>query len=250
LFDPVWIKSIVKAVVLPPGGPLLIAFAGLIAGRRWPRAGRALVATGLLSLVLLSMPVVAWLLLRSVEIAGPVTLDEVRTAQAIVIPGGGSRRNALEYGGDTLARLTLERVRFGAWLARQTGLPVLVSGGSVSGGTPEAMLMRDALESEFAQPVRWLDAESRNTLENAQRSAALLREAGVNRIALVMHGFDMRRAAAEFEQAGLAVVPAPTGLAPEGPDTVLDFLPSMAGLQGSYYALYEILGNAVRVLDR
>jgi hypothetical protein len=25
----------------------------------------------------------------------------------------------------------------------------------------------------------------------------------------------------------------------------MDFLPSMAGLQGSYYALYEILANAI-----
>jgi hypothetical protein len=29
---------------------------------------------------------------------------------------------------------------------------------------------------------------------------------------------------------------------------VLDYLPAINGLQGSYYALYEILGNAVRVV--
>jgi hypothetical protein len=37
----------------------------------------------------------------------------------------------LEYGGDTLGRLTLERVRYGARVAKKTGLPVLVAGGSV-----------------------------------------------------------------------------------------------------------------------
>ena len=212
--------------------------------------GRALVGIGTLTLLVLSIPAVAWLLLCAVESGPPLVQEQARTAQAIVIPGGGSRRGALEYGGDTLARLTLERVRYGARIARQTGLPILVTGGSVSGGTPEGMLMREALESEYGQPVRWVESESRTTHENAQRSAALLRAEGVTRILLVMHAFDMRRAAAEFEAAGLSVIAAPTGLAGTAPDNVLDFLPSISGLQGSYYALYEILGNAVRVLGR
>jgi uncharacterized SAM-binding protein YcdF (DUF218 family) len=250
LIDPVWLKALIKALVLPPTGPLLVALAGLIAWRRWPRAGRALVILGMLSLLVLSLPVVASLLQRALETAVPIALEDARAAQVIVIPGGGTRRDAPEYGGDTLARLTLERVRYGARLARATGLPVLVTGGSVFGGTPEAILMRDALEAEFAQPVRWIEPASRTTKENAQRSAALLRAAGISRVVLVMHGFDMRRAQAEFEATGLSVVPAPTGLAPQGPDSVLDFVPSMAGLQGSYYALYEILGNLARSLDR
>jgi uncharacterized SAM-binding protein YcdF (DUF218 family) len=249
LIDPVWVRTLLKAVLLPPAGPLLVAVFGLIVWRRWPRTGRALIGLGTISLFLLSVPAVAWLLQRSIESAPPVSLEEARTAQAIVIPGGGIRRDAPEYGGDTLARLTLERVRYGARLARETRLPVLVSGGAVFGGTPEAVLMRNALEDEFAQPVQWVESGSRTTRENAQRSAAVLREAGVTRIVLVMHGFDMRRAAAEFSAAGLSVVRAPTGLAPPGPDSVADLLPSMAGLQGSYYALYEILGNAARAVD-
>ncbi|MBK7593641.1 MAG: YdcF family protein, partial [Betaproteobacteria bacterium] len=81
---------------------------------------------------------------RRFPAAGP---DQGESAQAIVIPGGGVRRNAPEYGGDTLGRLTLERVRYGARLAKQTGLPLLVTGGSVTGNTvPEAVLMKEALE--------------------------------------------------------------------------------------------------------
>ena len=63
----------------------------------------------------------------------PVTLAQARSAQAIVILGGGVRRNAPEYGGDTVGRLTLDRVRYGAFVARATGLPVLVTGGVVRG---------------------------------------------------------------------------------------------------------------------
>jgi uncharacterized SAM-binding protein YcdF (DUF218 family) len=63
---------------------------------------------------------------------------------------------------------------------------------------------------------------------------------------LVIHGFDMRRARAEFEAAGIEVVPAPTVIPIDGETSVFDFLPSISSLHGSYYALYELLANAVR----
>jgi len=63
--------------------------------------------------------VVANGLLRLVDDSPPVTLAQARSAQAIVILGGGVRRNAPEYGGDTLGRLTLDRVRYGAMVAGQ-----------------------------------------------------------------------------------------------------------------------------------
>lgn len=248
--DLLWIKALAKALLLPPTGLLMVALLGALAWRRHPRLGRWLAAGSIVALLVLSIPAVAWLLLQAVE-SSP-TFDPVAAsrAQAVVILGGGTRRNAEEYGGDTLGRLTLERVRYGARIARETGLPVLVSGGAVLGSSTEASLMADALENEFGVPVRWREDRSRNTHENAQRTSEMLRADGVTRAVLVAHGFDMRRAEAEFRTAGLDIVPAPTVLAGEIPTQVLDYVPSMGGLQGSYYALYEILGNAARVLDR
>jgi uncharacterized SAM-binding protein YcdF (DUF218 family) len=249
LFDPVLLKTVLKALVLPPAGPLLVALAGVLCWRRRPRLGRALAAGGVLSLLALSLPIVAMLLLRAVEVAPPLDWREARSAQAIVILGGGVRRAAPEYGGDTLSRLTLERVRYGAVVAKTTQLPVLVAGGAVFGGTPEALLMREALKNEFGVDVRWVEVASRTTRENAQRTAAILRAEGVSRIVLVAHGFDMRRAIPEFERTGLAVVPAPTLVTTDRLEGIADFLPSMSALSGSYYALYELLANAVRLLD-
>ncbi|MEO8347252.1 MAG: YdcF family protein, partial [Betaproteobacteria bacterium] len=197
--DLIWFKALLKALVLPPTGPLLLSLLGLAWHRRFPRGGRAMVVGGLLILLVLSMPVVATFLLRSVYSAPPLDLERAKTAQAIVILGGGTRHNAAEYGGDTLGRLTLERVRYGARVARLTGLPVLVSGGAPSGGETEAKLMRTALEGEFGIPVRWAEDRSRNTHENAVRSAEILSAAGIQRVVLVGHGFDMPRAAAEFK---------------------------------------------------
>ncbi|HUH94135.1 MAG TPA: YdcF family protein [Casimicrobiaceae bacterium] len=239
-------KGVFKAVVLPPTGPLLLAVAGLLLlGRSW-RWGRVLAWTGVVLLAALSTPIVAFGLLSLLNRAPPLDIESARSAQAIVILGGGIRRHAVEYGGDTLGYLTLERVRYGAAIARATKLPVLVTGGSVFGGEPEAKLMRAALEHEFGIPVRWTEAGSRNTHENAVLSARILSAAHVERVVLVAHSFDMLRAKAEFAAQGIDAIAAPTGIPSVQLDTALDLLPSLAALQGSYYALYEILANAAR----
>jgi uncharacterized SAM-binding protein YcdF (DUF218 family) len=106
--------------------------------------------------------------------------------------------------------------------------------------------MKVALESEYGVPVRWVENRSQNTHENAQMAAAILRPDGVRKIVLVAHGFDMPRATAEFDAAGIEAIPAPTGIAGSQGGVLLDYVPSVEGLQGSYYALYELLANAVR----
>ncbi len=241
-------KAIAKALVLPPTGFLLVILAGLAIGVRHPRRGRVIAAAGALALLLLSIPVVARELARWLDVAPPFAADAARGAQAIVILGGGVRRDAPDYGGDTLGRYTLERVRYGARIARLTGLPVLVSGGRVFGGEAEAKLMRDALEGEFGVPVRWMEDESRTTHENAQRSAQLLAAAGIGKVVLVTHAADVARARDEFADAGIAVIPAPTHIPSAVASDPRDWLPGMAGLETSYHALYELAAIAVRVV--
>lgn len=243
MMDWVVLRKILAGLVLPPTGPLLLVLVGLVWMRRRPRAGKRLAWLGALSLLAFSLPVVSsWL----VETAGggkPLDLTQPVAAQAIVILGGGVRHNAADYGGDTLAQLSLERTRYGAFLAKRTKLPVLVTGGVVSKGTPEAEVMRTALQDEFGVTARWVEAQSRNTRKNARNTAALLKADGVTHVLLVMHVFDVRRARMEFEAAGLQVTPAPTGhgqLTPQ-PLIVGDFLPSARALQESYYACYELL---------
>jgi len=241
-----FLRKVATALVLPPVGPLLLSVAGLLLLRRAPRLGRTLAWTGVLVLLALSFHPVADALLVAASHTTPLDAKEAAKAQAIVIISGGVRRDAPEYGGDTVGRLSLDRVRYGAKVAKETGLPILVTGGVVHAGRPEAELMKETLEREFAVPVRWTEIRSRNTRENAQRSAEILRAAGVTRIVLVAHAFDIPRARGEFEAAGFAVVPAPTLI----PDLEFEWprslVPGMSALQGSYYALYELLGDFVR----
>lgn len=239
-----WLKALFKLLVLPPNGPLLAIIIGLVVARWRPLVGRTLALIGASALLLLSIPAVGDMIVSLLHPPRtPFKVEDAREAQAIVIIGGGVRRDAPEYGGDTLARLSLDRVRYGARVARMTGLPVLVSGGHVTGGQAEATLMRAALEGEFRVPVRWIEPRSRNTHENAIYSARILSRDGVRRIVLVSHAFDVWRASREFENAGLEVVPAATHLAPPGEWTYADWLPGISGLQLSYYALYELFAN-------
>jgi len=242
------LRAFVKVLVLPPAGPLLIALAGLLLLRRAPRVGRLLAWAGVAALAALSTPIVAWLLARPFD-APAFDPASAHGAQAVVILSGGLRRDAPEYGGDTLGRLTAERVRYGARVARATGLPVLVTGGAPRDtATTEAGVMRDALEQEYGVPVRWVEDRSRNTRENAARAAPLLRADGVTRVVLVAHAFDVPRAAAEFRRHAIEVVPAPTGLTGSGPLVVSDFIPTAPSLLMSYYALYEHVANAALAL--
>jgi len=236
------VKLAVISFVLPPGGPLVLVAFGVLTWRWWPRLARGCCAAGAAALWLAAMPVVSNALVASLGGAQPLDMAALKNADAIAILGGGVRPSALEYGGDTLGRLTLERVRYGALLARQSELPVLVTGGTVNDGIrAEGELMREALSTEYGVAVRWVDNRARTTRENARNAAALLLAENKRRVILVMHGFDVRRARRWFEEAGLQVLVAPTQVAHLTLPKAEDFLPSVTALSTSYFACYEIL---------
>jgi uncharacterized SAM-binding protein YcdF (DUF218 family) len=81
-------------------------------------------------------------------------------------------------------------------------------------------------------------------------SAELLRRAGIDAVVLVVHSFDVPRARAEFAASGIKTLAAPAGIPSNESDTALEFVPSMAGLRTSYYAIYEITANLVRWTTR
>lgn len=240
---PFFLRKLLTGLILPPVGPILVAAAGLLLLKRLPRFGRVLAWTGVLTLLALSLPLVSNALLYAVAHDPPLDFARARGAGAIVILGGGVRSNAPEYGGETLGRLSLERVRYGALVARKTRLPVLVSGGAVYDDTPEAELMQRALREEFGIDVKWAEVESRNTHQNAIESAKILHKAGIRDVILVAHGFDMPRALAEFKAAGLSAVAAPTVIAHGRVSLRHDLVPSVPSLLDSYFALYELLGR-------
>lgn len=239
------LKKTLSAIVLPPNGPLLLALLGLLMLRRRPRVGRSFAWLGVLTLLALSTPVVAVALERIVNDGPPLDLTKASSAKAIVILGGGLDLEAPEYGGDTVNRSTLERVRYGALIAHKSGLPVLVTAGAAfANGIPGAIGMKQTLETEFGVKVRWAETRSRDTHENAHFSAKILRGVGITDVILVTHSIHMPRSEAEFRAAGLRVFPAPTVMPHLTVDTMLDLVPCAGSLERSSSALHEILGSA------
>jgi uncharacterized SAM-binding protein YcdF (DUF218 family) len=172
---------------------------------------------------------------------------------AIVVLGGGAEPLAPEYGISNLAPASLERLRYGLWLSRETGAPVAFSGGVgwVQSGDakPEAEIASRIAAKEFGQPLKWLEDRSRDTRENAGHTVPLLKRDGITRIVLVTHGWHMPRAQKMFENAAggsVRIEPAPMGLAQRTMRPALDWIPSPAGYQKVHQALRELLALLVR----
>lgn len=244
-------KRVVEGLILPPFGPLLLIVLGLclLRWRRGAGLGLTLAWGGVLLSLCLMLPFTVDLLLAPLEnVATPVDIRTAKQAEAIVILGGGGRRDADEYGQPTVNRITLERIRYGAKLARETGLPVLVSGGGVTfwkgANYPEARMMAESLRSDFGIAPLWLEDRSENTEQNARYAAEMLKQAGIHRIVLVTHAAHMRRALGYFTCTGLQVTPAPTAFL--GPlldsENPLSWLPSESAAYASWYAMHEWAG--------
>jgi len=245
-------RMLIKVLILPPGLQLVFLALGLAltarvsASSRTKWVGYLLLSSGFLSLLLMSLPVVVGPLLKELEIYPPVTEQHVNDyqGQAIVILSGGIVDFAPEWGRTVSGSQTVVRLRYGANLNRLYGLPILLSGGSVTGeGRAEAQVMAQDLKDSFEMDAEWLETESQNTWENAQFSAKLLEAQGIKRVVLVTSAWHMRRAVAAFEYFGLEVLPAPTGfLHPMQASFGARWLPSMGSLSGARLGLHECLG--------
>jgi uncharacterized SAM-binding protein YcdF (DUF218 family) len=236
------ISRSIATLLQPLGIALIILLVAAIVAWRRPLAGWRPVVLAFIVLYPLSTPFVADQLLWWIE-PSPRDPAADKSGQAIVVLGGGTYFSAPEYGADTVKAPVLARLRYAARLSRVLGKPVLASGGAPEGNpVPEAQLMRQVLQEDFRVPVVWVEEGSRNTFENALKSAALLKPGGIQRIYLVTHASHMRRARVAFEHAGFTVIMAPTGFATRYKLTLLDFLPDARALHDSGVFFREAVG--------
>jgi len=244
-----FITNSIAAFLLPPLSLLLLLALGLILLYYRPKLARILILAAFLLLWISSTPYFAQGALHLLEAqTTPLNIDNPnsppQSADAIVILGGGTYFHAPEYSGqDTVSDATLVRLRYGAKLQRETGKPILVTGGKPLGNSvSEAQQMRISLEQDFGVPVRWTEDASDNTFENAQNSFRILQQAGIRRIYLVTHAWHMPRAAAVFRRAGFEVIEAPTAFTTRYQTDLLTFLPRAESLRDSKIFVHEVIG--------
>jgi len=254
---------IAEALITPPGIVVLLLFLTFLAYLRRQWLGAAMLVLSTIVLVALSLPLTAQQLLNGLQnFSKPPELVPLAEKgpkaslyapknslndlpEAIVVLGHGRYADAPEYDlEDTVNAQGLERLRYAAYLQRKTGLPILVSGGAPGGeDTAEAELMQAVLAADFHANVKWVERESRTTLENARNSQMLFQTAKVRHVYLITHAWHMRRAARAFESVGIKVTPAPTGFYTlNHAARKLDaYLPSAQGMYFTSIALRERL---------
>lgn len=223
---------------------ILLIAAGLICLRRGGRPWLAFL--GLLSLFLLSWPPIDQLLCWPLEAGYPVEPHPNGAVQAIVVLSSSVDPPRHERRYPVPDRDTWRRCEHGAWLHKNwQAVPVLASGGvQQRGHTALSSVMRDLLVRAGVPASQILTEDrSRSTHENALYSAAILRERGLTRIALVVEAYAMPRAAAAFRREGIDVVPAPSSFRTSG-RFFDELLPSWKALERNEGTLHEVLGLA------
>ena len=251
-------KPALGTLLLPPMPALLVLVLVLVLVLKLRRSALGTVLTGVAVLALwlgasaaMAERAKLWLLAPPPALA-PAALKELRPAQAtIVVLGGGSESWAPEYGASSLSAWSLERLRYGIWLSRASGLSVGFSGGIGHAAAPvegEAVVAARIAREDFRHALHWLESGSRDTHENATHTLALLRARGITDIVLVTQDWHMPRARRNFERAAAAaamplrVIPAPIGLAQRVEQPWLRWLPSSEGFTLMRQVVRERIG--------
>jgi uncharacterized SAM-binding protein YcdF (DUF218 family) len=247
--------TVLKTIVLPPTCFFILFFVGWLLSRWRPALGRWFLWGLLVIVYLATTPFVAGELMAPLQRYPAVNIEQPDPeVEAIVVLGAGVNFSAVEFwdseappfGVDVADSLSLQRVAYAAYLAKATGLPILLSGGA-SGSLNNrtvAEAMRVTLSRNFGLTARWLEERSASTMENAQYSAQLLRSQGIHKVYLVTHAWHMRRAMMAFNDVGIEAVPAPTSFVSRSGRLWRDLLPSSQAMHFTYYGIYEWLGIA------
>jgi len=236
--------NLIASLLLPPFSLLLLLALGTILLYRQHKLGKPLILASFLMLWIVSTPYFAEGAMHLLETSTTALDSQHQSADAIVILGGGTYFHAPEYSAqDTISEKTLPRLRYGAKLHRETGTPILVTGGKPLGNTlSEAQQMRTSLQLDFHVPVRWTEEASDNTLENALFSFQTLQKAGIKKIYLVTHAWHMPRSADIFRRAGFEVIEAPVAFTTRYQTDLLAFLPRAEALRDSKIFAHEVIG--------
>lgn len=224
---------------------LAIALIGLVRIRR--PLGFRLVWIGLGGLLATTWPPCAWLFSRPLEIWYPVRpFSSTIPAQAIVVLSSGAEPPHSFRPFAVPDNQTYQRCEFGAWLYhRWRALPVLACGGAGGGRLAISLLMRELLKrAGVPEEMIWTEERSRSTYENAVLGAQILRQHGIDSVALVVDASSMPRAAACFRRAGLQVIPAPSEFFRKPSAIPEDLLPGWRAVRQNELTLHETLGLA------
>ena len=250
------LKPYLTALVMPPASLLILIVVGSLLIKKNAKLARRIILSCVAILWLLSTNGFSvWLHNQVIPEYPLVTAKDLRdrSVQAIVVLGGGVV-TGLPGGDQQMSKTSLERLRLGAQLARQSGLPLAFSGGSGWGAKDanvfEAEVAEAVLLHAFGMRLNYKESSSRDTHENASNSWKLLSIQGITKIALVTHPTHMTRASAEFSRHGFTVIKASLGQPTASGEPGLRWLPNASNLEVSQSVLRELLAGQIKKLTQ
>ena len=182
---------------------------------RWAPLGRKLTVASIVLLAICGFSPVANLLLYPLESRFPPWDQRQGAPDGIIVLGGAIEPDLSAAHGVAVFGTSVDRIIAAAVLARRYPNARFV----FSGGNANLVSSDAAKEADFAMPVfesfglaknrLIMERRSRNTLENAEFSKALLAPKDGERWLLVTSAFHMPRSVGLFRKAGFAVEPYP-----------------------------------------
>lgn len=235
LLDPWWWVAV----------PLLLGTVLFARGKK--RAGAVASTVGLVLLFVLSLPFVASRLWQHLEADAVSTMRDDVTYDVVVLLGGtvsafGASADEVSWG-DNVDRLTVTFDLLRSGRARS----VIVSGGALRDGIPtEAEFLARQLEAWGISKERILvEVEARNTVENAQRSKALIEARGFRSVLIVTSAFHMPRSLGCFRAVGLDPDTRAVDFRMRAPDADAHWLPRVTYLSDVSQVVHELAGRLV-----
>jgi uncharacterized SAM-binding protein YcdF (DUF218 family) len=235
---------------IPSNLVILIGIGGLLLmPTRFARAGRWFAFTSLVVLAILGFSPVGNALIIPLENRFPPWDAKRGAPDGIIVLGGAI--NGAGPGDEVMLNEGAERLTVVPELARDyPNARILFSGGSsalIDDGDAEAKFALRLLESlGVARGRIILEDHSRNTVENALYSKAIVQPKPGERWLLVTSAYHMPRAIGVFRKAGFPVEPYPVDWRTRGvEDALYPFATMSEGLRQTDTAVHEWIGLAV-----
>ena len=251
-----WLKKAISYWLMPLPFCLALTVFGLLrlGSTRRSKAGRRLLVTGVLLLLILSNRQVGQALLRPLErqfapmpefSAGTPLPAPLAACRAIVVLGGGHGDQVGLAATSQLSSSALARLVEGVRLARALPQATLIVSGPRMGrtGATHASVLAAAAESFGIEAGRILQIDTaRDTDDETQ--AVKQRLSPGEPFALVTSAWHMPRAVALMRRAGLNPLPCPADFLTrvKREAHASDWVSDLSGLEQSTWAIYERLG--------
>jgi len=241
-----YLTRIFELLLLPPGVFIFLLLLSILFIKNL-KLLKSFLFLQILLIYSLSIPVTSYFLYQQLESIPALTEAQIKNnkVDVIVILSGGIKAYQQEFHGPDIGYFTQLRLRYGAWLQKQTALPVIVAGGIERNDVTEAELMAQILSNEYAlQGKIFVEKQSKNTYENALYSSKIMVSEDFRNYYLVTSAFHMPRALSSFKQHNKDVIAAPMGFYHNTMDYLWgDFLPDSNAMWKNYLALHEIIGH-------